>query len=576
MKKAILLIVLSSCIVTIYAQYFESHLDENGIVQHSEIPYFNKSAMESDTMVQYGNWPIGFKRNPTFQNFRGLTLEYIDDLPGQEILAAINDSLYVIRGDGTVLWTAKLEGTAIYPPSTADIDNDGEMDIVQVTGGVPYNGHIYAFDAQGNIKTGWPVSVPSCWYICSPVLVDLDNDLDLEIIQGEFNTSQDIAHRNRVHIFNHDGTSFSNNWPINLPHKPAVTPAVADINFDGSKDILICSTDSIYALDLEGNNLPDFPFGQEGVKFSYQSPIIVDYAGSPYYNPLEIYGACHGDSAGFYKLYYNNSIDFNHVCTDGNVWTYSTPTVFGDQTYLDYVLVSQPIGSMPPPLDSCIFDIKEVSDIVHVSSVRYDGLEGFISCASGGSTIFTGSNTHDSNGNGFMHIYNYNNGSLEELDGFPVKVKGSTFMNGINLGDVTGDGYLNMVVLGCSDSTYINVFDVPYEYGYDGYCSWPTYRGTNTRQGVTEPCGYENIESNEQSKLVCYPNPAHDILTIETNNSNSITTYSIIDISGRQIFSQSSDKSNLTINISSLPQGMYFVLSSSVNNKITRTKFVKE
>jgi hypothetical protein len=583
MKYLFTFLIIIAISFNLNAQYFQSVADENGHVESFEIPYFNNNALKSNTLNQLTNWPQGFLRNPSFQNFRGLTLEYIDDDEGQEIVFGINDSLFVFKADGSKLWSVKLNGVAVYPPSTGDIDNDGEIDIVVVTAGAPYNGHIYAFDNSGNIKDGWPVSVTNCWYICAPVLCDLNDNGYMEIIQGEFNTSQPNAHKNRIHILKYDGTNYNENWPLSLPNKPAVTPAVADLNFDGELDIYISSIDSIYAFDQQGNILDNFPYGKTGMKFSYQSPVIVDFHSSPWYpEGIQIYGACHGDSAGFYKInIWSDGFQFDHNCTDNNTWTYSTPLVFCNTNLISHSLVSQPLGSFGNP-DSCIFNIAESPSYYEVLSIRPDGLEGFMTVANEGNYVFTGSNVHDANYNGLMYIYDTHSLTFSILDGFPVQVKGSTFMNGVNLGDVTGDGLLDMVVLGAdSDSAYINVFEASSINGLGDIYFNPehfgkTYRGFNTRQGVTEPYIYENINNNNYSKITCYPNPAKNFLNISFDSRALITEFSIYGISGIKIKELSNITEDSSINISELPAGMYFINARNNIGEIYRGKFVKE
>lgn len=583
MKTFLGFVLLLAFATGVVAQYQVSYFDDpmSHCVKQAAIPYLNKSSLSGDTLPQLEGWPHGFVCNPTFRNFRGLTLEYLDDMPGHEIIAAINDSLYVLHGDGARVWSKKINGTAIYPPSTADIDNDGSMDIVLVTGGSPYNGHIYAFDALGNIKTGWPKTVPSCWYLCAPVLCDLDDDDNLEIIACEMNTSQPTASRKRIHIYRNDGSAFSENWPKNLHATPAVTPAVADINKDGSEDILVCTVDSMYVFDLQGNNIEPFPWAVPGMKFSYQSPMIIDFRSSPFDNPIEIIGANHGDNPGFYKIWFNyNPPLFMHWETDNGAWTYSTPLAYGIENIMQYELVSQPLGDIENA-DTCIYNMAWAygSDMdLGIEVIRYGGLEGFMSMTtSTGNLLYTGSNMSDEYGNGFLHIYDMGNEPFAELEGFPVKVKGSTFINGINLGDVNGDGNVDMVILGYSDSTYINVIETEsisnFQYPPSNFphLMVPCYRGSNTRQGRTEPVTYEGVTNNMAAGLAVYPNPASTHVSIDIPGLTGKSEIELFDISGRNVMKLSTTLP-ANLNVSDLPRGFYTVrcANSSRGMLVTR------
>ena len=59
------------------------------------------------------------------------------------------------------------------------LDDDGVVDIVIVT----WDDNIYALDAFGNIKPGFPVTSTNR-FNCAPTLADLDGNGTLEIIAG--------------------------------------------------------------------------------------------------------------------------------------------------------------------------------------------------------------------------------------------------------------------------------------------------------------------------------------------------------------------------------------------------------
>ena len=89
--------------------------------------------------------------------------------------------------------------------------------------------------------------------------------------------------------------------------------------------------------------------------------------------------------------------------------------------------------------------------------------------------------------------------------------------------------------------------------------------------------GISNPESTKDKQWNIYPNPANDFLQI-TINKNYPKNYSIsiINITGKEIISQSLSKE--TIDISSLNSGMYFVrlINSKTGNVQGTMKFVKE
>ena len=81
-------------------------------------------------------------------------------------------------------------------PALGDLDDDGVVDIVIVT----WDDNIYALDAFGNIKPGFPVTSTNR-FNCAPTLADLDGNGTLEIIAG--NDS------GLLHVLFHDGSEMS-------------------------------------------------------------------------------------------------------------------------------------------------------------------------------------------------------------------------------------------------------------------------------------------------------------------------------------------------------------------------------
>ncbi len=175
-------------------------------------------------------------------------------------------------------------------PAIADVDGDDKPEIVITT----YNGFIYVIEHDGQLKEGWPVrlpEVPSCprdgtaptgpcmdteaiidrAVFASPVLADMDQDGQLDLIQAAFD--------GKIYVFNMDG-NLIDGWPVH-PHytgslvdEPALgriftTPAVGDFNGDGYPDLLVGSNEAlgqggqsgaIYLIDGRGMNAGDPPY----------------------------------------------------------------------------------------------------------------------------------------------------------------------------------------------------------------------------------------------------------------------------------------------------------------------------
>jgi len=528
---------------------------------------------------QLAGFPVAVPANPSFKNMRNVTLADMNADGTDDIIFAVDSKLYVYTFQGE-LWSKTIIGTAIYPPSVGDVDGDGFNDIVQVTGGSPANGRIYVFDRLGNVLTGWPANFNNNWIICAPALADLDGDNKMEIIVNER-----ISPAGKLHVLKYDGTSYSANWPVTLDGIPAVTPSVADMDGDGQKEIIDYSTKSKYIFQLNGQPETGFPLTTApGQSYSYQSPVIVDFDND---NNMEIVGATHGDLPQFYVMQ-NDNADYQSWpanVPDGS-WTYNTPTVVKINGEWK-IFMSRPINT--DPLDMLYGWDKNGNMLSGFPIVKSGGLEGYISVADiTGDADFElvfGSNLMDSLGFGFIHAYKMD--GTGELNDFPLRPKGFTFMNGVCIGDVDGNGKTNLVALSYDlnfgsepDSVYINVYDLNVNYDKSKVL-WGTYKGSNTRTGYYGDVIADvpkNLFSSE--KLNIYPNPVSNWLNISLTNTSEHSRIVITDVLGQIVYNEivkisKADNQNVKINVSRLQKGFYNVAIDDDNFIRSSSTFVK-
>jgi len=85
--------------------------------------------------------------------------------------------------------------------------------------------------------------------------------------------------------------------------------------------------------------------------------------------------------------------------------------------------------------------------------------------------------------------------------------------------------------------------------------------GCSNQQEVEDACEWVSIsEPTIQQELIIYPNPASSSLTIELPFMPSHNTYmSISNTSGQKVITLQIAESNITVDISHLPMGIYFV-----------------
>lgn len=501
----------------------------------------NSTGKESATLNndQKENFPLSFQTNMTFKNQRGLTLQDIDGDGVDEIFHAFDGKIVAVNDNGDLLWEKSIDGVATYPPTVVDLKGDGTYQIVQPTGGTPLNGRVYLLDAAtGEDFEGWPLNFDNNMILSAASVSDLTGNGILDIVFSE----RISAAVGRVHAVDISGNPINANWPLEVPGTPAVTPSLGDINNDGTPDVVFGLSSGIYyAVDSEtGEPLDGFPVELESASISYQSPILVDLDGDDF---LEIVGANHGDNPGFFVLDYQGEIREGWPHHIGG-WTYTPPTVVdvdGDGEY--ELFFSDRITSSTGEEHQVIYAYdKDGNPIEEMSVTKVGGTEGVMTIADINDDgimeiIFPSVQTEDDHG--FIHAYSLDGSG--EIDGFPKRPKGFTFMNGAVLG-ATSENMLKLVanshttMFGAEpDSTYINVYELHVPYNPDNILR-NGYKGDNTRSGLVEKDDVVATSDFEKFKIEIYPNPSDGKIVISSPTAIRGGTLQIISMNGRLIW----------------------------------------
>lgn len=82
-----------------------------------------------------------------------------------------------------------------------------------------------------------------------------------------------------------------------------------------------------------------------------------------------------------------------------------------------------------------------------------------------------------------------------------------------------------------------------------------------------------SVAAKQNNNVTLYPNPARDILNVSFNSEAEEVSYSVIDILGKTIISETG-KNRSTINVGNLKQGIYFLKFTDGKNQYTK-RFVK-
>ena len=448
-------------------------IDEDGIIRTETIQTQLPPAAR-DGLTPMQGFPLTFPSNTTYKPMRGLALADLNNDGADEIILCHNDAINVIDGQGNILWTQPfVGGMAQYPAAVGDINNDGILEIVALTAYGNARGGINVFDASGNVLMATVTNYNPL--ICAPVLADLNNDSELEIIFcGRGRASAGISAG--IHAWNLQGEEIEG-FPFELPSTPAFTPTLADIDGDGFLEMFVSTTSALYCVSHTGEEMYRVD-GEEAYKYSYQSPLVVDFEGEGNWS---LVGACHGDNPNHYVREALTGEYREGWPKSVSSWTYSAPTAVknGDE-YAIFMGVS---GE-----GNVFYQYEKNGNIAPGFPLNLNaGIEGFISVTDidgdGEDEIITTFNLMEGE-QGYIRAWEMD--GTEVTEGFPLRPQGLSYMNGANLGDIDGDGMLEIVTL-----TYVQNFSPDDPVYVTAYALnqpaenlvFGTYKGSNDRMG---------------------------------------------------------------------------------------------
>ncbi|MBK8431152.1 MAG: VCBS repeat-containing protein [Chloroflexi bacterium] len=209
-----------------------------------------------------------------------------------------------------------------------DINGDGVVELIAPS----VNGRLYVYRGDGqDAGNGSPIiwSTDLVGPAAEPALADLDNDGTAEII---------VSGQNGTFAFRHDGTPLWHN-PDVISYYPAESfgwggPTVGNLDLDPEPEIAIAaSTDAVYVLDHEGNTLWNDPIG-----IWPTVPVLADITGD---GILDVIVAQQWELT-VYDIFNGGQVAWTYVQTDTHTVLGGNPGAFGAPAVADLDEDGQP------------------------------------------------------------------------------------------------------------------------------------------------------------------------------------------------------------------------------------------
>jgi hypothetical protein len=166
----------------------------------------------------------------------------------------------------------------------------------------------------------------------------------------------------------------------------------------------------------------------------------------------------------------------------------------------------------------------------------------------------------DSTGNVHITVFN---GNFSHLNYPAVSILSSA-------GDTVSLGTVNFFAqLGNSYQEYVNTISDTTISDFSNYSFYMNNTFNPDTSAQIEFCIPTYVSENSEQTLLLFPNPVSTNLNIQSSNKSGLSTISITDIFGKEVFISATENGNLNINCENYSNGIYIV---KVGNEISTSK----
>jgi hypothetical protein len=410
-------------------------------------------------------------------------------------------------------------------PALADINGDGFNDVVAVTN----KGHVVVVKHNGQLL--WDVDIAAYFGMApgtqeihsSPAIADIDNDGYMEIAVGAGTTRGGVCTHGGVIVLNHLG-GVEPGWPQlsvdanNDGCRDSVfaSPALGDLDNDGDMEVVYAGFDRrIYARHHNGVMLPGFTVDSyHRARFPTWPNLVGGLVDTIWGSPV----LADINNDGFLDILVGTDEGNFDASWGGNSGGWTCPFLPGPGDSSSYcggsLYAVNRFGDILPGFP--IYIHETIQSTPAVADINGDGLvEIFFGT---GNYYYANSPSHPTLGFRLFGI----NGSGQPLPGWEGgKVVGGTTPSSPVIGDITGDGQAEILVLAMDKKLYAwNLNGQP----VSGFPMTPRDQNGNTLGGFNVGSSMALGDYDSDGKMEIFLNQAWVVVVVDGNGQQLTAT----------------------------------------------------